>query len=308
VYPWRRQIVRTQAIVTVPPYAPFAEEVARHPLVAGLRLNTVMPVKGPLEPVLERLAGLGPPLWVDLKGRQLRVVGPAMPPFTDVRVSHPVRLSAPVDAFLNDGRERARIAAADGDRLIFEDGPRRLIGPGESINVVDPSLEILGTLTDTDQRYLAAMRALGLRRVMLSYAELASDVAEIEAALPGAEVILKIESQRGLELAASPERPPCRLMAARGDLYVEVAQPHRIIGALRQVIAADPEAIVASRLFLSLARGDVFPEAVDICDAAFLITLGYRTLMLGDIVCLTRDAAMASLQLLEAIAGEMEGA
>jgi hypothetical protein len=37
---------RVEAIVTVPPYAPFLEEVAAHPLVAGLRLNTVMPLKG----------------------------------------------------------------------------------------------------------------------------------------------------------------------------------------------------------------------------------------------------------------------
>jgi pyruvate kinase len=296
--------VRVQAIVTVPPYAPFLEEVARHPLVAGLRLNTVMPVRGPLEPILERLAALGPPLWVDLKGRQLRVVGAALPPFTEVRVSHPVRVRAPADAFFNDGREHARIAAVDGDRLILEDGPRRLIGPGESINVVDPSLEVLGTLTDTDRRYLAAMREVGLRRVMLSFAERPEDVAEIEGALPGAEVVLKIESPRGLDLARAPSRPRCRLMAARGDLYVEVLRPHRILGALRQVIAADPEAIVASRLFGSLSRGGV-PECADLGDAAFLMMLGYRTFMLGDEVCLARDSVMSALNLLEAAAGEM---
>jgi pyruvate kinase len=296
--------VRVRAIVTVPPYARFAEEVARHPLVTAIRLNTVMPIKGPLEPVLTRLAGLGPPLWVDLKGRQLRVVGAAMPPFTEVRVSHPIRVRAPADAFFNDGREHARIAAVDGDRLILEDGPRRLVGPGESINIVDPSLEILGTLTETDRRYLAAMRELGLCRVMLSFAERASDAAEIEAALPGAEIILKIESQRGLDLARSPARPRCRLMAARGDLYVEVLRPHRILSALKQIIAADPEAIVASRLFASLSRAEV-PTSADICDAAFLMELGYRTFMLGDEICLARDSVIAALNLLEAVAGEM---
>jgi hypothetical protein len=36
----------------------------------------------------------------------------------------------------------------DGDRLILEDGPRRLVGPGESVNIVHPSLEIEGTLTE----------------------------------------------------------------------------------------------------------------------------------------------------------------
>lgn len=299
--------VKVRAIVTLPPYAPFAEEVARHPVVAGLRLNTVMPIKGPPGPVLERLSKLGAPLWVDLKGRQLRVVGAAIPPFTEVRVSHRVRVSTPAAAFFSDGREHARVVEVDGDRLILEDGPRRLVGPGESINIVDPSLEIEGTLTETDRAYLAAMRELGLTKVMLSFVERESDVAEVEAALPGAEVALKIESPRGVDLAqrlkgALP--PRARLMAARGDLYVEVLRPHRVVSALRQIIAADPEAIVASRLFTSLARGDV-PDCADITDVAYLIGLGYRTFMLGDEVCLARDSVLAALNLLEAVAAEV---
>ena len=90
--------VKVSALVTVPPYADFLEEVAAHPLVAGLRLNTVMPLQGPIEETLERLAALGPPLWVDLKGRQLRVVGAAVPPYTEVRLSHRIRVRTPVDA------------------------------------------------------------------------------------------------------------------------------------------------------------------------------------------------------------------
>lgn len=299
--------MRVRAIVTVPPYAPFLDEVARHPLVAGLRLNTVMPIKGAPEAVLERLSALGQPLWVDLKGRQLRVVGAAIPPFTEVRVSHPVRVDVPADAFFDDGREHARLVAVDGDRLILEDGPRRLVGPGESVNIVHPSLEVLGTLTDTDRAYLAAMRALGLRNVMLSFAERPEDAAEVEEALPGADIVLKIESLRGLDFARRLARSPdhhARLMAARGDLYVEVLRPHRVLGALREILAADPGAIVASRLFPSLARGPV-PDAPDLGDAAFLMLLGYRTFMLGDEVCLARDAVMAALNLLEDIAAEL---
>ena len=42
--------MNVRAIVTTPPYAPFLDEVARHPLVCGFRLNTVMPVRdGPTE-------------------------------------------------------------------------------------------------------------------------------------------------------------------------------------------------------------------------------------------------------------------
>jgi hypothetical protein len=295
---------RVRAIVTIPPYATFLDEVAAHPIVCGLRLNTVMPVKGPLQETLERLAAPGQPLWVDLKGRQLRVVGAAMPPFTEVRVSHPVRVPVPADAFFSDGREYARVVEVDGDRLILEDSPRRLVGPGESVNIVHPALEIDGTLTETDRAYLAAMRDVGLARVMISFVERPADVDEVRELLPGAEPVLKIESRRGLEFAREHGARLGRLMAARGDLYVEVVEPHRIVSALRDVVAADPEAIVASRLFGSLAR-DPVPDAADVSDAAFLMSLGYRTFMLGDEVCLRRDTVLAALNLLGAVAGEI---
>jgi pyruvate kinase len=291
------------AIVTAPPYAPFLGEVAAHPLVRGFRLNTVMPVReGPGE-ALDRLRDHGQPVWVDLKGRQLRVVGAAIPPYTEVRLSHRIQVRTPVDAYFSDGRERVRVAAVDGDRLILEDGPRRLVGPGESVNIVDPALQIEGTLTDRDRAYLAAMRERAMTRVMLSYVERDSDVSEVEALLPGAEVILKIESQRGLAYARRRRSSQGRLMAARGDLYVEVPRPHRIVSALRAIIEADPEAIAASRIFDSIARHPV-PECADIGDVAFLITLGYRTFLLGDVTCLDRDTVLEALNLLQAVAGE----
>jgi pyruvate kinase len=294
-----------QAIVTVPPYAPFLEEVAVHPLVAGLRLNTVMPLAESPAAVLRRLAALGPPLWVDLKGRQLRVVEAAIPPFTAVRLSHRIHVHTPADAFFDDGRQHARIAAVDGDRLILEDGPRRVIGPGESVNIPHPSLRVEGTLTETDRAYLAAMQETGERRVMLSYVESPDDPAAVRALLPEAEILLKIETRRGLDFARTHGARLGRLVAARGDLFVEVIEPHRLVGAMREILRADPGAVVASRLFPSLARHPV-PEAPEIGDAAFLLALGYRTFLLGDEVCLRRDSVLAALNLLGAVAREME--
>jgi len=296
--------VAVRVLVTAPPYAPFLDEVARHRAVCGLRLNTVMPLRhGPAE-ALERLSGLAKPLWVDLKGRQLRVVGAAVPPYTEIRLSHPISVETPVDVFFSDGRERARVAAVDGDRLILEDGPRRLIGPGESVNIVHPSLVVHGTLTDTDRLYLRAMADAGQRRVMLSYVESPEDVEEVRDLLPGAELMLKIESDRGLRFARAHGAAHGRLMAARGDLYVEVGRPHRILTALRDVIFADPEAVVGSRLFESLVEHPV-PAAADISDAAFLLSLGYRTFLLGDAVSLQRDTVLEAINALQAVASEM---
>lgn len=295
--------MKIKAIVTVPPYADFLDDVAAHPLVSGFRLNTVMPLRGGPAEALARLRAFGQPLWVDLKGRQLRVVGAAIPPYTEVRLSHPIRVDTPVDAFFADGTECVRVAAVDGDRLILTDGPRRLIGPGESVNIVHPSLRIDGTLTETDRAYLMAMRELGLNRVMLSYTEQPDDVQEVKALLPEAEVMLKIETQRGLAFARRHGSTYGHLVAARGDLYVEVLRPHRITTALREVIAVDPQAVVASRIFDSLAYHPV-PASADIGDVAFLLSLGYRTFMLGDALCLRRDSVLEALNLLEALAGE----
>jgi hypothetical protein len=292
-----------RALVTAPPYATYLEDVARHPLVCGLRLNTVMPLRGGPGEAIERLRCLGQPVWVDLKGRQLRVVGAAIPPYTEVRLSHPIRVDTPVDAFFSDGNEPVRVVAVDGNRLILEDGLRRLIGPGESVNIVHPSLRIDGTLTETDCAYLEAMAEVGLKRLMLSYVESPEDVEEVKRLLPDAEVMLKIETQRGLEFARKHGASLGRLMAARGDLYVEVLRPHRVVNALRTIVQADPQAVVASRIFDSLAYEPV-PNSADIGDVAFLLSLGYRTFMLGDVVCLRRDTVLEALNLLQAVAGE----
>lgn len=296
--------MKIRVIVTAPPYADFLGEVARHPLVSGFRLNTVMPVKGELARVLERLSSHGVPLWVDLKARQLRVVGAAIPPYTEVRVSHAIRVDTPVDAYFSDGRERARLLEVDNDRLILDAGLRRLIGPGESVNIVHPSLEVLGFLTDTDRRYLEAMRAVGLGRVMLSYVERAEDVDAVRGLLPDAEVMLKIETQKGLDLVREHGAGLGRLIAARGDLFIEVERPHRVVGAVREIVAADPEAVVASRILESLADEPV-PESAEIGDVAHLLSLGYRTFLLGDRVSLRREPVIEALNLLEAIASEL---
>jgi len=293
-----------QAIVTAPPYAPFLEDVAKHRMVCGLRFNTVMPLTESREAVLERLAGLGCPLWVDLKGRQLRVTEAAVPPYTEVRLSHRIVVKTPVDVYFSGGRERARAVAVDGNRLILGDGPHRLVGPGESVNIVDPSLQIEGGLTDTDRAYLAAMKSLGQRNVMLSYVHGSEDIDAVREVLPDAEVMVKIEDDRGLAFARKHGAALGRLMAARGDLFVEVLRPHRIAGALKTIIAADAEAVVASRLFHSLVEHPV-PNCADIGDVAFLLEIGYRTFLFGDAICFDGHTVMEALNLLQALAAEL---
>ncbi|MBL4845305.1 MAG: hypothetical protein JKY65_07260 [Planctomycetes bacterium] len=294
-----------RVIVTVPPHADFLEEVAAHPVVGGLRLNTVMPLADSPRETLARLAALGQPLWVDLKGRQLRVAEAAVPPFTAVRLSHAIQVDTPTVARFGDGSEEVRVLEVAGDRLILEDGPRRVLGPGESVNIPDPSLRVLGFLTRTDQAYLAAMRELDLRKVMLSFVEESSDLDAVRRELPDVELVAKIESRRGLRFVPQAVNLNARLMAARGDLYLELERPHHLLRALRRIVATDPEAIVASRLLNSLAW-DLEPSAQDLTDVAYLLTLGYRHLMLGDEVCLRRESVISALNLMECLFREVQ--
>jgi pyruvate kinase len=294
-----------QVIPTAPPYADYLAEMASHPQVCGLRLNTVMPLREGPEEALRRLLAFGKPVWVDLKGRQLRVVEAALPPFTEVRVSHPVRVHTPADVFFSDGAEHARLAAVDGDRLILESGPRRVVGPGESVNIVHPSLEISGTLTPTDRAYLETMRAMNLRQVMLSYVEAVSDLEEVRGLLPEAEILVKIETRKGLAFARRYGGSQGRLVAARGDLYVEVLKPHKIIPAMQEIVRADPQAIAASRILDSMAFNPV-PVSAEIGDVAWLLSMGYRTFMLGDAVCFRRESLLEALNLLQEISESVE--
>jgi pyruvate kinase len=293
------------AIVTVPPYATFIREVLRHPIVSGIRLNTVMPLTGEGETgVVRRLDELarehGKTLAVDLKGRQLRVATYGVPPFTSIELSHAITVPTPTTAYFSDGEEEVRVLAVDGKRLVLEDGPRRVVGPGESVNIPDPGLRVDGTLTDTDKRYVEACARQGIGAYMLSFVERPEDVTELKALDPKTPVIAKIESRKGLAYAGSAVRTDDRLMAARGDLYVEL-RPHEMGSALDTIIAADPKAIAASRIFPSLARGPV-PAAPDIGDIDNPLRAGYRTFMLGDDVCQRRESALGALNLLEAIA------
>ena len=292
-----------RAEVTVPPHVEDLGEIASHPIVDGLRLNTVMPALDGREVALDRLEATGLPVWVDLKARQLRVAEAAVPPWTALRLSHSIRVETPCDVYLSAGLEHARLVAVDGDRIVLEGGPRRLIGPGESIHVIHPSLEIEGLLTDEDLRWIDVLKGRDEARILLSWVESADDVAEIRRRLPHAEIRCKIESRRGLAFAREHGARHGRLVAARGDLYVEAGRPHRLPTAVREILLADPEAIVASRIAESLLAHPV-PSSADVSDLAQLLEWGVRRFLLGDAVCVVRPALMAALELLRALAAE----
>ena len=299
------QLIR--AIVTIPPHAPYVQEVCKHPIVSGIRLNTAMEVKNPLEETLKRWKeeSCGKTVWVDLKGRQIRTIEYATPPFTPVKISHNISVKTPVDAYFGNGKERATIDAIDGNILFFRDGPKRTVGPGESINIADESLIIHGYLTEKDKRYVDCAKKNDMHNYMLSFVESTEDSIALLTLDSEAIIAGKIESQKGMAYVRSDYskdklEKKIRLMTARGDLYVELERPHHILDAMETIITKDEDAICASRIFESLAQGRV-PTCQDITDAAYLIKIGYKTLMLGDEVSMKKESIMGALNLLQAI-------
>lgn len=325
-------------ISTIPPYAPYISEAASHPLLSGIRLNTVMPLKGEIEENLARLQNLISPktLWIDLKCRQIRtgsgsrffrenlvptvyeingknyildpskpaIFGSAVsPPWATIPISHKIKLDlthGPVKCWFQDGMECAQIVeVVDGNKLIMLDGPNRLVGEGEAINISDPSLEVEGYLTDTDIQYIQTAKEIGLHNYMLSFVEQDSDITDLLEIDPDAIIVAKIESQKGLDWATS-EGQSKNLMVARGDLYVELGRADRIISAQKKLIKVDKNAILASRILPSL-RKNPRPSCSDVTDLACAMEMGYRTFMVGDDICFNRDLLLLAMDIIEAV-------
>lgn len=295
-------------IVTMPPYAPYMEKVLRHKIVSGIRLNTVMPVTETLEDVLKRMNDLAKKydktLYIDLKARQLRIKTYGIPPFTEIELTHNIKVNTPVRAYFGNGEDYATVLKVDKNRLIMQEGPKRMVGPGESVNIPDTSLHVDGYLTDTDKKYIEAAKKIGLHDYILSFVETKNDIEELIKLDKESNIIAKIESVKGMDYVVnqySKEKSNARLMAARGDLYIELGMPHEVIDATEKIIKKDNDAIVASRIFTSLSRG-LQPCCEDIGDADNLLRMGYRTLMFGDDICLREESVMSGLNLLYAMA------
>ncbi len=311
---------------TFPHFARFASDVR----LAGIRLNSAMTAPREVEEELTAADAAQPsvPLWFDVKGRQPRVA--EVHPDPDrlvVTLNHAVRVAdLPQPVLFKAGEDAALLERLEdgGRRLVF--APGRTHGPvyavqaGESLHVRHPSFTLLGPLfTDEEKAKIETVRRSGIRRWFLSYVESEADVhAFLELAGRDAELMLKIENERGVRRATQEfrKRDGRTLVAARGDLYVEIGRPHHMPRAVRAILRADPEAMVGSRLLLSVMqplladvkRGLAFvqshpdddgrrkaaaklaqprvPSCADFSELAWLADIGYRRFLLCDELCL----------------------
>ena len=201
-----------KVIATLPLYRKYRHDVADHPLVDELRFNTITPLDEDISKVLDGLIRLanGKPLWLDLKTRQLRITEFDYIPYSYVIISHHISVKTPCKMLLKDS-EAVIEKVVDGNKLILS-RPNRIAGKGEPINIPHPSLNIEGFLTDRDREYIRAFKQRGQHKYMISFVHDKSDFLEVLNEDPDAEIIGKIEDQKGLEFVRGEYRhlwPAC---------------------------------------------------------------------------------------------------
>ena len=281
-------------LATLQPNFSHFPRFAQDRRLGGIRLNNPHWTPDELRSELEYAFKLEPavPLYFDVKGWQMRVIETyPNDRYLDIRINHPIQVETPTMVIFKAGADSALLERIEegGSRLIFRGGPKYLVKPGESLQIRHPSLRVLGEqFLPEEVAKIAIAREAGINRYFLSYVESESDVARLrELVGPDAEIRLKIENVRGLEYVAKSfvKRPNIRLVAARGDLYVEIARPHDIMSALQLIIEKDPEASAGSRIMLSVIHEPV-PSCADFLELAWLYDAGYRSFLLCDELCL----------------------
>ena len=271
--------------------------------LSGVRLNTAMYGADEMDKEF-RLANSihdAVPLYFDIKGRQLRVVRAfPFPDRLELLINHPIKVKTPTMVIFKAGEDRALLkeVANNGRRLIFDGGPEYMVYDGESFHIRDPSLEVGGeAFVQTELDKLAKAKKAGISRYFLSYVQSQRDVDEfLNLVGRDTEVVLKIEDQRGLNYVANEFKKTdnISLMAARGDLYVEVERPHQILNAMKLIVDRDPRALVGSRIMLSVSREPV-PDCADFMELAWMYDIGYRRMMLCDEICLKEELLSAAI-------------
>jgi len=304
--------MKPELLVTLWPSFPHFNRFANDERLSGIRLNSAMITNPMLEGELELIKAnpVRNPLFFDVKGRQLRIteVVPSKERL-EIYLNHPIEVKTPCVVLFKAGADYAVLDHLEcgGQKLVFQGGPKFKVAPGESLHIRDSSLVVKGELfTETELQKIAKVKAAGFSKYFLSYVESQSDVDQFQELVgKDAEVWLKIENKAGMEYVKSfQKRDNLVLVAARGDLFVELPKPHHMIKALRLIIEKDPVACVGSRILLSVIDSPV-PSCADLSELAWLYDIGYRRVMLCDELCLKEKLLATAINVYDAVKNDL---
>lgn len=304
--------MKPELLVTLWPSFSHFNRFANDKRLSGIRLNSAMITNPMLDSELEIIKAnpVRNPLFFDVKGRQLRITEVVSnKDRLEIILNHPIQVVTPCVVLFKAGADYAVLdhLECDGRKLIFQGGPRYRVSPGESIHIRDTSLVVKGELfTETEVAKIAKVKAAGFNKYFLSYVESQNDVDQfLELVGKDAEVWLKIENNAGIEYVKSfRKKDNLVLVAARGDLFVELPKPHDMIKALRLIIEKDPEACAGSRILLSVIDSPV-PSCADLCEVAWLHDIGYRRMMLCDELCLKENLLATAVNVFDSIKNDL---
>lgn len=290
------------------PDFPHFPRFSRDHRIQGIRLNSAMMEASEINAYFElQIQKATVPLWFDIKGMQMRVrevICDIDCDHLEFRLNRPISVETPCIVNFKAGEDAAKlIEVRDGTHLIFEGGPKNQVIKGESIHIRHPSLQVKGPVfLDYEIEKIQKVISLGFKQFYLSYVYDQAHVDEFRNLVgKDADLILKIENREALTWIANKYKPQknTHLMAARGDLYVEVKYPHEILNACKLVVEKDPDAFVGSRMLLSCINQEV-PSCADFSDLAWLYEIGYRNFLLCDELCLKENLLGRAVNVFEA--------
>ncbi len=221
-------------------------------------------------------------IWLDTKGRQLRIIKWADPLYEAIELNHNIDITYPAKVLFRNGGT-SNIVRTRGNKIIVDPLPKEALGAGQSVNILARDLEIEGYLTEKDIEFLKLSSQYEFNKIMASFVEKEEDLEEIKRYLPNAEIVAKIESLKGIKLILENDLK-CNLMAARDDLFIQTEGKIDILKYLKLIIERNKDAICASRIFSSLERQDRV-ELADYSDLELMYQMGYRNYMLCDNIC-----------------------
>lgn len=294
-----------ELLITLWPSEDFFKGFAFDKRISAIRLNSAKIDLNKLSKELEIIESLDGhiPLYFDIKGRQLRIKE-VIPNSENLEIilNHPIEVKTPTPVIFKAGADSALLREVkDGNHLIFYGGPRFIVEEGDSLHIRDGTLKVKGpTFLPYEIEKIEMTRKFGFQRYFLSYVENQRDIDEFKEYVGDSHVIAKIENRKGLEFIAKEFKPQkmVNLMAARGDLYVEVTRPHQIMDAVKSIINKDKNAYLGSRILLSLVNESV-PSVADFSDLAWHYDLGYKRFMLCDELCLKEDLVSTAINVFE---------
>lgn len=292
--------------VTLWPSFPHFKRFAQDYRITGIRLNSAMVKVSQIEEELKIAKSIKDPvpLYFDVKGKQLRVTkAHTYPDRLELDINHPIKVKTPTVVLFKAAADYAVLEkVVDETHLVFQGGPEYMVYEGESLHIRDSSLEVNGPIfCEEEIGKIKKAVELGFDRFFMSYVESQECIDELRKYVgEDAEIIAKIENKKGLEYVANEfkKQPNLSLMAARGDLYVEIDKPHDIMDALKLIISKDPEAYSGSRKLLSIIHNPV-PECADLLELAWLYDIGYRKMMLCDEICLKEELLARAINVFE---------